>query len=204
MGGDYYDFALLPKKEGLVIAIGDATGHGLRAGFLAAMVKAYFTLLAPKVTPIHLLQIISNRLAEMKMKQMYMGLTVVCFEKAHDHYIYASAGMPALRIYRAATKQVEVLTKPAMYLGTPLALRLKMDTFKLAHGDVLMLASDGLMEARNTKVQLLPSAMIDAEFIKVAHLPPAAIIEAMHNLQVQWQGKEIPDDDTTLVVVARR
>ena len=42
VGGDYYDFST--KEDGsLNIAIGDATGHGMKAGTLVTMMKSLFT-----------------------------------------------------------------------------------------------------------------------------------------------------------------
>ena len=46
VGGDYYDFR--QEEDGrLVIAIGDATGHGLRAGIMVAVTKSLFQGLGP-------------------------------------------------------------------------------------------------------------------------------------------------------------
>ena len=45
VGGDYYDFHL--GEDGtLTVAIGDATGHGLKAGTMVAAVKGLFLSLA--------------------------------------------------------------------------------------------------------------------------------------------------------------
>ena len=41
VGGDYYDF-IVGLDGTLIVAIGDATGHGMKAGTIVSMVKALF------------------------------------------------------------------------------------------------------------------------------------------------------------------
>ena len=203
VGGDYYDFITLPNHAGMVMAIGDATGHGLRAGFVVAMVKAYFQMMAATVEPVDLLHIISERLAELNLKQMYMGLTVFHYHEKTGRFTYASAGMPGICIYRAVTGTVERLLTPSLFLGTNLPLHLQSTHFTLNPGDVLLAKSDGLPEARNQNLEMLPDALIDQTLATAAPNGPTAIIDALKMLQHEWQGKEVPDDDTTIVVVAR-
>ncbi|HJT17496.1 MAG TPA: HAMP domain-containing protein, partial [Thermoanaerobaculia bacterium] len=49
VGGDYYDFHV--EDGGLAITIGDATGHGARAGTMVAVVKALFAGYSDSSTP---------------------------------------------------------------------------------------------------------------------------------------------------------
>ena len=42
VGGDYYDFKY-DNNGTLIIAIGDATGHGMKAGTMVATIKGLFT-----------------------------------------------------------------------------------------------------------------------------------------------------------------
>ncbi|MGB3616629.1 MAG: response regulator, partial [Catalinimonas sp.] len=53
VGGDYYDFKLGDDDQFLLTAIGDATGHGLKAGIVVATAKSYFQTLGREVpTPV--------------------------------------------------------------------------------------------------------------------------------------------------------
>ena len=42
IGGDYYDFDLMPDGT-LTVALGDATGHGTKAGMMVVIAKSRFT-----------------------------------------------------------------------------------------------------------------------------------------------------------------
>jgi serine phosphatase RsbU (regulator of sigma subunit) len=205
VGGDYYDFCEMPDGTGLVATIGDATGHGLRAGFLVAMVKAYVQLLATEMPPDKLLKIISERLVVMGLKQMYMGLSILHYNSKTGSCAFASAGMPPVLIYRAENSTVERIVIRSMFLGTGIDqfAAWRLVEFTLEPGDVLLLISDGLTETRNTEREMLPDALVDECFAKAAAQAPKAIIEAMKTLQRKWQKKDTLEDDTTLVVIAR-
>ena len=202
VGGDYYDFLTLPDGK-LVMALGDATGHGLRAGFLVAIVKAYFQLLARQVTPAQLLELISDQLSALELKQMYMGLSVLDYDPATGQGSYVAAGMPPLRIFRAATGQVEVLTVRSLYLGTNLRNPLEPQPFSLLPGDVLVAATDGLFETRNVQGKALPTSSIDKTIAQCSAHHPTQLVDCLLQEQVGWQGALQPADDTTLVVLAR-
>ncbi len=202
VGGDYYDFLTLPDGR-LVMALGDATGHGLRAGFLVAIVKAYFQLLAQQVSPAELLSLISDQLSALELKQMYMALSVLQYDPATGQGSYVAAGMPPLRIFRAGTEQVEVLTVRSLYLGTNLRNTLEPQPFSLAPGDVLVAATDGLFETRNPQGMALPTAVIDKAIAHCHQHHPAQLVQCLLQEQLRWQGQPQPADDTTLVVLAR-
>jgi PAS domain S-box-containing protein len=201
VGGDYYDFLPIPDSDTMVIAIGDATGHGLRAGTMVSMVKAYFQLLATSNQPKELLQSISERIVQLNLKQMYMALTVLRYETGTRTFTYSSAGMPPLLIYRAATQHVEHLLSPSLFLGTSFQKEFDEISFSLAPLDVLIATTDGLMEARNAAGVMLGETALDATIIAQAPHGPEAIIAGLKTLQHNWQGKEMPNDDTTMLVI---
>jgi sigma-B regulation protein RsbU (phosphoserine phosphatase) len=59
VGGDYYDYKLHDSGD-ITLVIGDATGHGLKAGIVVATVKSYFQTLAGQYEAIELLRRISR------------------------------------------------------------------------------------------------------------------------------------------------
>ena len=55
VGGDYYDYVTDPSGR-CVIAVGDATGHGMHAGMVVAVAKSLFATLAPSHDPVRVLR----------------------------------------------------------------------------------------------------------------------------------------------------
>jgi serine phosphatase RsbU (regulator of sigma subunit) len=64
VGGDYYDFHLSDDST-LTIAVGDATGHGLKTGTLVSSVKSLFVSLAYHPDIPHIFERMSRVLKEM-------------------------------------------------------------------------------------------------------------------------------------------
>ncbi|MBI3426805.1 MAG: SpoIIE family protein phosphatase, partial [Acidobacteria bacterium] len=114
VGGDYYDFHL--GEDGtLTIAVGDATGHGLKAGTLVSSVKSLFVSLAYHPDISHIFHRISAVLKEMKLRGLFMAMTMV---KVNGNQMSVSiAGMPSVLIYRAQTGFVEEVVMRALPLG---------------------------------------------------------------------------------------
>ena len=106
VGGDYYD--VLPvKNEKLTLAIGDATGHGVKAGTLVAVIKGLFQELDDTVPLNKALERIHFTLRSMHFHNLYMGLTLLRLDR--NYITVSSAGMPPVLIYKKETGMVEEL-----------------------------------------------------------------------------------------------
>src|SRR6185369_12737631 len=120
VGGDYYDFH--SSDDGvLTVAVGDATGHGLKAGTLVATTKGLFRVLACNPDIASTFLTVTKALKEMRFGQLYMALMIA---KLDGHTMtLSSAGMPAALVYRAATRDVDEVVLPGMPLGAFLNFR---------------------------------------------------------------------------------
>ena len=76
VGGDYYDFHLADDGT-LTVAVGDATGHGLKAGTVVTAMKSLFRTFAaePEIVPVFNQS--SRVLKEMNLRSLFMALTMV-------------------------------------------------------------------------------------------------------------------------------
>jgi serine phosphatase RsbU (regulator of sigma subunit) len=78
VGGDYYDAAVLPDGS-VILALGDATGHGAKAGYFVATAKSYFQSQMQSDIPTlpELAGRISAGLAMMNLRGMFMAMTLI-------------------------------------------------------------------------------------------------------------------------------
>lgn len=198
VGGDYYDFHL--GEDGtLTIAVGDATGHGLKAGTMVTAVKSLFDTLAyhPDIT--HIFYRLSRTLKRMNLRGLFMAMTIV---KVSERKLSVSiAGMPPVLIYRAASGEVEELAIRGIPLGGLSNYQYQQREAALACGDVVLLMSDGLPERFNAQQEMLDYAPIKQTFAEVHALPPQEIIQQLVNLGERWADGQAQDDDITFVVV---
>ncbi|MFN7926836.1 MAG: PP2C family protein-serine/threonine phosphatase [Blastocatellia bacterium] len=198
VGGDYYDFHL--GEDGtLTIAVGDATGHGLKAGTMVAAVKSLFVTLAYHPDIPHIFTRLSQTLKQMNLRGLFMALTIA---KVKDHCMTISlAGMPPVWIYRAGSQQIEEVALQQLPLGGVTKYVYQQREYELAAGDVVVLLSDGLTERFNEAGTMLEEEAAKEIIVGNAHLPAQEIILRLAKLGEEWGGARPQDDDITLVVL---
>ncbi len=198
VGGDYYDFHLTEDGT-LTIAVGDATGHGLKAGILVSSVKSLFVSLAYHPDIPHIFHRMSRVLKEMKLRGLFMAMTMV---KIRDNQLSVSiAGMPSVLIYRALSGCVEEVVMRALPLGGMTKYQYQQSELTLAENDVVVLMSDGLPERFNSQNEMLEEEAAKEYLVKHAQCTSQEIIEGLAKLGDDWGGARPQDDDVTFVVL---
>lgn len=198
VGGDYYDYKLDTDKN-LTVIIGDATGHGVRAGIVVATVKSYFHTLGYDVSPAEMISSISNGILNLQVRNMYMGITILKLKE--NTLTIASSGMPPLYLYRKESGETEEILMKGLFLGSSLQSRPKTREFNVQPGDCLLAMTDGLPELFNDKKEQLDYPRIRERFEQLAGQPAKNIIEGMDALSRDWvNGGDINDDIALLAL----
>ncbi len=143
VGGDYYDFRV-GDDGALTLAVGDATGHGLNAGIVVASTKSLFQGLEDGLGLSESLRRIDRGLRGMKLHRMGMSLVLARYERGTLQV--AAAGMPPVLIFRRLDTHVEECLFSAPPLGTLEQRSFAERSIRLASGDAVLFATDGLVE----------------------------------------------------------
>ncbi len=198
VGGDYYDFHL--GNDGtLTCVIGDATGHGLKAGTMVTATKSLFNTYASNDDIIKTLHDFSHAIKGMKMHLLSMCLSIV---KIKDGKLkITAAGMPPALLYRTREKRVEELILKGMPLGTFDNFPYQLKETDFNSGDTLLLLSDGLPELFNENMEMFGYERVTEEFVRVAGKSPDEIIAHLKEAGSRWINGTDPGDDMTFVVI---
>jgi len=198
VGGDYYDFHLADDGT-LTVAVGDATGHGLKAGTVVTAMKSLFRTFAaePEIVPVFNQS--SRVLKEMNLRSLFMGLTMI--KLSGRRLKVSSAGMPPMLIYRAETGLVEEVMIKAMPLGSITGYPYRERELTLGCGDVVVLMSDGLPERFNHAGEMFDYSRTMESLAEAAALAPREIIERLVSAGENWASGRPQDDDVTFVVL---
>src|SRR5215510_1147381 len=198
VGGDYYDWRL-GADGALTIAIGDATGHGLKAGTMVTVTKGLFNHLAEQADLVDTLSQTSRALKRMNLRSLFMAMTLVRLKG--NHLQCSVAGMPPILIYRAAAQTVEEIPLCGAPLGglTDYAYR-QAETF-LSVGDVVLLLSDGLPERFNAAGEMFGYDRSKESLLANAHAAPQAVIDRLLQTGEDWAAGKAADDDMTFVAL---
>jgi serine phosphatase RsbU (regulator of sigma subunit)/ligand-binding sensor domain-containing protein len=198
VGGDYYDFHV--SLDGtLTVVIGDATGHGMKAGTMVTAAKSLFNSYAPNPDILFSFQEITRCIKNLNMGKMSMCLTMLKIKG--DKMQISTAGMPPSFIFRRDTRVVEEHLFKAMPLGTMEKFPYEIKDTTLKPGDTILLITDGLPELKNDSEEMYGYKRIRNGFEDVAEKAPEEIVSYLKNEGASWVNNADPDDDVTFVVI---
>jgi len=201
VGGDYYDFQVSNNRT-LTVAIGDATGHGMKAGNMVISIKSLFSDMPVDMSIPDFFNKCTDIIKRMNMKQLYMGLTIMRVQD--QRIVISSAGMPPAYIYRVGSNEIEEITLKGMPIGAANNFEYQQVEKELSAGDTILLMSDGFPELFNESNEILDYQKTVVYFKEVAHKSPNEIIEHLKTVADQWRGKRKINDDMTFVVLKFR
>ena len=198
VGGDYYDFHV--GMDGtLTVVIGDATGHGMKAGTMVTTTKSLFNILAPNPDILTTFSEISRVIKGMKFYQLSMCLMLLKIKG--DQLFVSSAAMPPALIYRKKKQAIEEIFMKGMPLGSLNDFPYTIKESHLEKGDTILMVSDGLPELTNVNKEMYGYDRTKTEFHLVGEKEPDEIVEHLKNSGSQWLNGKEPDDDVTFVVI---
>jgi len=198
VGGDYYDFNV--DTDGtLTFAIGDATGHGMKAGIIVSMVKALFSSGESRPDIKTFFNHSSDTLKGIELGRLMMAFIMLKIKS--NKLEFCNAGMPPLFIYRKQLKEVEEIMLNGMPLGAMKNFPYEIEETEISTGDTILLLSDGLPELKNEKNEQYGYDKVKTEFKSIADKSPNEIVEYLKSSSSQWLNGAEPDDDVTFVVI---
>jgi len=202
VGGDYYDYHV--SNDGTVtLALGDATGHGIKSGILVTLIKSQFDAMAHTFFIPDFFNHCTKTIKKMNLGNLYMGMTVL---KIQEYKITASAaGMPPFLIFRQNTNSVEEIVLKGMPLGAHADYPYQQIIFKVGPGDTILLLTDGFVELFNANREMLDLEMAKSIFLNSVRKNSANIINDLLSAADKWlNGFQQADDITFLLIKVKQ
>ncbi len=201
VGGDYYDYLTL-RNGNPAIVVGDVAGHGMPAGLLMAVAKsAIHTQSQSENPPAILMERLTKTLLHMSADNQFMTLVFAEIDLAARKLVYSNAGHHYPLHYRAASSAIEELESTGLPLGLLPKAPGPFVERALDPGDVLVLYSDGVVEATNAADEMFGTARLGEVILAQLGRPAETVIEAVF-AAVRAHTDDAPlDDDATAVVV---
>lgn len=198
VGGDYYDFST-KEDNSLNICLGDATGHGLKAGTLVSMMKSLFVSESVRLDIAKFFVSANETLKKMSLSQMMMAFAMINIHG--DKIRIANAGIPPVYIYRKNKNFVEEINLTGLPIGAMRNSKYEVYENEINHGDVILMMSDGMPELQNHANEMYGYDRLKRVFAENAEKNSNDIISALKAESLVWSGEKEPDDDLTFVVI---
>jgi anti-sigma regulatory factor (Ser/Thr protein kinase) len=202
-GGDTYDLALL--DQGLLVVLGDATGHGIAPALsvtqMHAMLRIAFRMGADLETAF--IQI-NNRLAETLADDRFITAFVGLLDPATHRLRFHSGGQGPIFRYVAVTGGWERHKPTSFPLGAmPIASLRPAIVLDMQPGDILVLLSDGFYEQSDPHGEMFGDDRV-RDIVRAHHAGPMAdMLAGLLRAVGDFAGDTPQQDDMTAVVVKR-
>lgn len=200
VGGDFFDYQTV--GDDLMITVVDVSGKAMKAAFSAIFTSGLLLSRVASKHPAQVLTDINPMLHERTDKQTFITCLLARYDFNTRVFRFANAGHCEPLLKRGGS--VQYLKAPIPRY--PLALRLEVTynetEFTLQPGDVVMLYSDGLPEARNDKGDLygypkMEQLMMD---IDTDTLSAEQICEVIRVEILTYSEYDLADDMTVVVL----
>ncbi|MBL0289500.1 MAG: SpoIIE family protein phosphatase [Betaproteobacteria bacterium] len=202
-GGDTFDLAEL--EQGLLIVLGDATGHGIAPALsvtqMQAMLRIAFRLGADLDSAF--LQV-NNRLAETLPPDRFVTAFIGLLDPQTHRLQFHSGGQAPILHYQAASRSCRSYKPTSFPLGAMPIVRVKPAvTVDLLPGDALILLSDGFFEYGNAGGEQFGEERVRA-IVEAHHGRTAtALLDFVLQGLDAFAGGASQEDDMTAVLVRR-
>lgn len=204
-GGDYYDFLDLSEVSPgeLGLAVGDVTGHGIAAALLMTTARAHLRSRAEQHAGLSDMMNGVNRLLSRDTPLgRYMTLFYAVVDANRRRIRWVNAGHDPAITYKPATDTFGLLDGGDLPLGIePGETYQEFQEDDLAPGEVIVIGTDGIWEARDRRGRHFGKDGLRAVIRARAGEPAEQIRRAITDALEQHRAGRPQEDDVTLVVL---
>ncbi|NOT32871.1 MAG: SpoIIE family protein phosphatase [Candidatus Eisenbacteria bacterium] len=197
VGGDYYDFVEGHAGQ-FTLAVGDAAGKGVPAALMGAWVQACFRNQARRGSrPARVLGVLNHELVALEQPDAFVALLCAHVDVPAGRMRLANAGLTP-PLLRRGDGSIEEFTEGGVLLGVAARSEYPEVAIQLAAGDIVLLYTDGLTEARRGD-EMFGTDRLRGVLTSHAARPAADIVAAL--LSAVHEFTDEPPDDMTVVVL---
>jgi phosphoserine phosphatase RsbU/P len=208
-GGDIINY-IHHDQQNYTFLFGDVMGKGTSAKFFAYSFIGYLRgLLLPMLitkqctSPAEQLDSLSRLLnIDPFLQDIFISLLMAHFEFNENQFTYTNAGyMPAF-FYSAAAKNLIDLTRGGGIPGFS-SMTYEEETLVMAEGDVFLVLSDGVLEAKNDQAETLGEDVVKTWIKEVIELDAADIVTGLAEKTQAYMKNTLQYDDISIVAIKK-
>jgi len=202
VGGDYYDF-IIPREHHLGIVIADAAGKGFPGSLYMSNSRSVFRVIATNETSPSRMLTKTNDCIVNDSTQEGMFITYIfgVYDDRAKRFTFANGGHFPPLYYKASEASFRPLESRGIPLGIMKDQEYAEETVDLSSGDVLVLYTDGFIDASDARGETFGVERLQSAVQKNAYLPAEEIIDRIQDSVAGFVGNQPQYDDMTMVVL---
>ncbi|MBD3225225.1 MAG: SpoIIE family protein phosphatase [Caldithrix sp.] len=200
VGGDLVD--VYESKKHTICYVADVSGHGVQASVLMGMFKSAMHVRLSSFTSLSdIISEVNRSILPLKKKDMFITTAIIQLNRQSgtDNAFLVAGHLPIMH-YQSATQQVFEYNTPQLPLGVKQNYWFDSQSFNWQSGDVMILFTDGLIEASKNQDVEKGMAMLKQKFIYLCkqHYPLDLLYNGILDA-LRIQGHQT--DDKTLLII---
>jgi sigma-B regulation protein RsbU (phosphoserine phosphatase) len=200
VGGDYYDVIDLGEGRTLV-AVADVSGKGAPASLLMANLQAFLKSVVKRAMPlVEATALVNDLVAENTADGKFITFFWGVLDGAKKTFEYVNAGHNPTILVREG--KIRRLDKGGLLLGVVKTLApYEREIVELRSGDMIVMFTDGVTEAMNSKGEEFSDARFDRLVTELGDQSAQEALSECRRAVADYTEGEPQSDDITLVCV---
>ncbi|NQT95602.1 MAG: SpoIIE family protein phosphatase [Candidatus Omnitrophica bacterium] len=201
VGGDLYDFVEIDdKRQGLMV--GDVSGKGVPAALFMAMTVSDFRFHAKtEEEPIKLVTKLNDQISTESTSGLFVTLTYMMIDTQAKTLSIVDAGHLPVVHARKDQETLLITATGGMALGIMDGVEFTKHEVRVSPGDVFVLYTDGVTEARNTKKEEYGEDRLKDVVTSCKDLTAKEITDKVYKEILKFRGRAPQHDDITIMVL---
>lgn len=204
-GGDYYDVIRLDDHR-IAVTIGDVSGKGIQAAFYMTFIKGILHSLCREIeSPAELLKKTNRIFCENAANGVFISLAYGIIDLKKKEFYFSRAGHNPILHVNTQTEKVNELRPGGLGIGLasgcPFDDNIEEIKLKLSNDDLLILYTDGIVEALNENHTFYGSHRFNNLLARQDNASAANILNTVAKDVNSYIGNAKQHDDMTMVVM---
>ncbi|MBD3225094.1 MAG: SpoIIE family protein phosphatase [Caldithrix sp.] len=210
VGGDLFDFVEIDDDR-IGICVADVSGKGVPGSMIMTMIRTALRLESRgSNNPADVLARVNRFVANDMKRGMFVTMFYIILDSRKRIIHYASAGHNPMVLHRVSSKQTYYLNPSGFPVGIQLPdlnlfdKKIETDSIRLREDDILVLYTDGITEAMNSKRELYREERFLNAIRENAHLDVTGFIKSINKNLKDFTGGAAQNDDITYVAIKEK
>ncbi|MBI3892654.1 MAG: SpoIIE family protein phosphatase [Candidatus Wallbacteria bacterium] len=201
VGGDYYDFITIDENR-LAVVIADVSGHDIASALVMAMGRNMVrTFFSRHQSPAEVLSKTSFSLRQDTQSQRYITMFVGILDAKEMTFTYSNAGHNYPLYLAAGSDEYRPLSVGGFPLGLVDDYTYLEETVKLSPLDLLILYTDGLIEAQAPGGEMFELTRVEDLVRNYRDRPMEDLADHLYTSAVAFAETEKLQDDFTFLAI---
>lgn len=201
VGGDYYDF--FPGDGQVSFLVADVSGHSVGSALMMAITRSVLRAeIARGKSPAEVLANTNAAMYEdLSQAELFITAFYAGFDQGTQTLTYANGGHNLPFVWRACEGEYTFLDTDGMLIGVLDDVFYEERAMKLQPGDVLVLYTDGVTEAKNEEGEQFGEDRLYRVVEEKGHLPAQELLDEIYRRVREFSGGLARRDDITVVIM---